>query len=184
MFEPKVYQQKALESLRDYLDRVARTKDPKASFSASWAERGRSSVNRWHEAPGLGGIPYVCIRIPTGGGKTWLAARSLRVVREAYTHAESLHVLWLVPSQAILEQTLVALTTAGHPYREELVEAWGRPFVVTREGLESVSPQDFATRLILVIATIQSFKAEDTATRTIYAHSEKWERHFAALESI
>jgi type III restriction enzyme len=184
MFEPKVYQQKALESLRDYLDRVARTRDPKTAFMTSWAERGRSTVNRWHEVPALGGIPYVCIRIPTGGGKTWLAARSLRIVRETYTHTESLHVLWLVPSQVILEQTLVALTTAGHPYREELVEAWGRPLVVTREGLESVSPQDFATRLVLVVATIQSFKAEDTATRTIYAHSEKWERHFAALESV
>jgi type III restriction enzyme len=184
MFEPKTYQKKALDSLHDYLVRVADSKDPKTAFTASWADRGRSGVNRWHDAPGLGGIPYVCIRIPTGGGKTWMAARSLRVVRETYTHTESLHVLWLVPSQAILEQTLAALSTAGHPYREELVEAWGRPLVVTREGLESVSPQDFATRLVVVVATLQSFKAEDTSTRTIYAHSEKWERHFAALESL
>jgi type III restriction enzyme len=184
MFEPKVYQRKALESLRDYLDRVSKTHDPQASFAASWAERGRGSVNRWHEAPGLGGIPYVCIRIPTGGGKTWLAARSLRVVRETFTHADRLHVLWLVPSQTILDQTLSALRTAGHPYREELVEAWGRPLVVTREELESVSPQDFASRLVVVVATLQSFKAEDTTTRTIYAHSEQWERHFAAIDNV
>jgi len=184
MFEPKIYQTKALESLKDYLERAKRLGDPKAAFIESWSERGRPSVTRWHQAPGLGDIPYVCIRIPTGGGKTWLAARSLRIVRDSYTHAESLHVLWLVPSQAILEQTLSALSTAGHPYREELVEAWGRPLVVTREGLESVSPQDFASRLVVVVATIQSFKAENTTTRTIYAHSERWERHFAALNGM
>ncbi|MEL7554906.1 MAG: DEAD/DEAH box helicase family protein [bacterium] len=184
MFEPKTYQTKALESLKDYLERAKRLGDPKAAFIESWSERGRPSVTRWHQAPGVGDIPYVCIRIPTGGGKTWLAARSLRIVRDSYTHTESLHVLWLVPSQAILEQTLSALSTAGHPYREELVEAWGRPLVVTREGLESVSPQDFATRLVVVVATIQSFKAEDTGTRTIYAHSERWERHFAALNGM
>ncbi|MCX7026028.1 MAG: DEAD/DEAH box helicase family protein [Spirochaetes bacterium] len=184
MFEPKIYQQKALDTLRDYLELTSRLGDPKASFLESWHERGRAAVNRWHEAPGLGGIPYVCIRVPTGGGKTWMAARSLRVVRDSYTHSDSLHVLWLVPSQAILNQTLDALTTAGHPYREELVEGWGRPLVVTLEGLESVSPQDFATRLVLVVATIQSFRVEDKSIRTIYAHSEKWERHFALLEGI
>ncbi len=184
MFEPKIFQTKALESLKDYLERVKCLGDPKTAFIQSWRERGRPSVTRWHQAPGLGNIPYVCIRIPTGGGKTWLAARSLRIVRDSYTHAESLHVLWLVPSQAILEQTLSALSTAGHPYREELVEAWGRPLVVTREGLEAVSPQDFSSRLVVVVATMQSFKAEDTGTRTIYAHSERWERHFAALSGI
>ncbi|TXT49283.1 MAG: type III restriction enzyme Res subunit [Spirochaetes bacterium] len=184
MFEPKIFQTKALESLKDYLERAKRLGDPKTAFIESWSERGRPSVTRWHLAPGLGNIPYVCIRIPTGGGKTWLAARSLRIVRDSYTHTQSLHVLWLVPSQAILEQTLSALSTAGHPYREELVEAWSRPLVVTREGLEAVSPQDFASRLVVVVATIQSFKAEDTGTRTIYAHSERWERHFAALSGI
>jgi type III restriction enzyme len=184
MFEPRIYQTKALESLKDYLERTRRLGDPKAAFLESWKARGRPSVTRWHQAPGLGSIPYVCIRIPTGGGKTWLAARSLRIVRDSYTHSESLHVLWLVPSQAILDQTLSALSTAGHPYREELVEAWGRPLVVTRDGLESVSPQDFSTRLVIVVSTIQGFKAEDTKTRTIYAHSEKWERHFAALGGI
>ena len=35
-----------------------------------------------------------------------------------------------------------------------------------------------------MVSTIQGFKAEDTNTRTIYAHSERWERHFAALDSI
>jgi len=184
MFKPKIFQKKALETLEDYLERARRLNDPKAAFIESWTERGHPAVNRWHEAPGLKSIPYVCIRIPTGGGKTWLATRSLRIVRDSYTHSEALHVLWLVPSQAILEQTLSALSTAGHPYREELVEAWGMPRVVTREGLESVSPQDFASRLVLVVATLQSFKAEDTRTRTIYAHSEKWERHFAALEGV
>ena len=109
MFEPKTYQTKALDSLKDYLERAKRLGDPKAAFLESWSERGRPSATRWHQAPGLGDIPYVCIRIPTGGGKTWLAARSLRIVRDSYTHSESLHVLWLVPSQAILEQTLTAL---------------------------------------------------------------------------
>ncbi len=184
MFEPKIYQNKALESLKDYLEKTRRLGDPKSAFFESWRERGRPSITRWHSVPGLEDIPYVCIRIPTGGGKTWLAARSLRIVRDSYTQTESLHVLWLVPSQVILEQTLDALTTAGHPYREELVEAWGRPLVVTREGLESVSPQDFANRLVVVVATMQSFRIEDTKTRTIYAHSEKWERHFAVLNGI
>ncbi len=141
MFKPKTYQTKALESLKDYLERAKRLGDPKAAFIESWSERGRPSVTRWHQALGVGDIPYVCIASrPEAARPGWqpvhFASCATRI-----THTESLHVLWLVPSQAILSRPSPPFPRRGHPYREELVEAWGRPLVVTREGLESVSPQ-------------------------------------------
>ena len=60
-------------------------------------------------------IPHVCLKIPTGGGKTLLGVAALdRIVRNTG------FVLWIVPTKAIYQQTLMALKTREHPYRQML----------------------------------------------------------------
>ena len=63
----------------------------------------------------LQGIPSVCIRIPTGGGKTLLAAHSIPMAAENYANTDAPIVLWLVPTDMIRQQTLAALTDVHHP---------------------------------------------------------------------
>ena len=65
-------------------------------------------------------IPHVCFKVPTGGGKTLLAAASL----ERLAMQTGL-VLWIVPTRAIYQQTKRSLKDKGHPYRELLDRASG-----------------------------------------------------------
>ena len=65
-------------------------------------------------------IPHVCFKVPTGGGKTLLAAGALdRLGRDTgFT-------LWIVPTRAIYDQTKRALWNREHPYRQMLERASG-----------------------------------------------------------
>jgi type III restriction enzyme len=51
-------------------------------------------------------MPHFCLRVPTGGGKTWLAAKSVALVNTHLLRSEHSVILWLVPSKPIREQTL------------------------------------------------------------------------------
>jgi len=60
-------------------------------------------------------IPHVCLKVPTGGGKTVLGVAALEQIK-----CDTGFVLWIVPSIAIYEQTLNAFRTREHPYRQML----------------------------------------------------------------
>jgi len=63
-------------------------------------------------------IPHICFKVPTGGGKTLLAAAAL----ERLNRQTGL-TLWVVPSKAIYAQTKAALWNREHPYRQMLERA-------------------------------------------------------------
>ena len=65
-------------------------------------------------------IPHVCFKVPTGGGKTLLAAAAL----ERLNRQTGL-TLWITPTNAIYEQTKAALKNREHPYRQMLERASG-----------------------------------------------------------
>ncbi len=60
-------------------------------------------------------IPHVCLKVPTGGGKTLLGVVALERIKR-----ETGFVLWIVPTRAIYEQTIKAFRTREHPYRQML----------------------------------------------------------------
>ena len=65
-------------------------------------------------------VPHVCFKIPTGGGKTLLAAAAL----ERLNRQTGL-TLWITPTRAIYQQTRDALKNREHPYRQMLERASG-----------------------------------------------------------
>lgn len=97
------YPQAAWETLRETRD-VA---DPAAPYISRTDGAGNP-------------IPHICFKVPTGGGKTLLAATALeRVNRQTGL------TLWLIPTRAIYEQTKAALWNREHPYRQALERASG-----------------------------------------------------------
>ena len=65
-------------------------------------------------------IPHVCFKIPTGGGKTLLAAAAMQRL-----HRQTGLTLWITPTRAIYAQTKAALKSREHPYRHMLERASG-----------------------------------------------------------
>ena len=65
-------------------------------------------------------IPHVCLKVPTGGGKTLLGVEAVRHLKLGTGF-----VLWLVPTKAIYAQTYEAFRNKEHPYRQILEHASG-----------------------------------------------------------
>ncbi len=179
-FTLKTYQARALEALELFL-RQAGT----MGLEAAWAHamgRDGGKPGGAYKSDELGEIPAVCLRIPTGGGKTLMASHAIARVAKAWTQREYPVALWLVPSDMIRSQTLLALQTPGHAYRAALQDAYQERFVVCElDALHTVPPQDFGQKAVVVVATIQSFRTRSKEMRRVYAMSEAWETHFKSL---
>lgn len=129
-------------------------------------------------------VPQVCIRIPTGGGKTLLAAHAIERAARLYVgNPAAPVVLWMVPTNVIRTQTLSALRQAGHPYREALLSYWpaDRLLVVDIAECEQLRAQDFGGKAVIVVCTRQTLQVENTASRDVYAYKETFEPHFSGL---
>ena len=128
------------------------------------------------------GMPYVCLRLPTGGGKTILGAYAVHVARDSWIDRDYPLVLWLVPTNTIRTQTAQALKDPSHPYRQVLDEKFnGRVRVFDIADFTHITPQDLRDRCCLVIGTIQALRVKSTQGRKVYDHNEELERHFANL---
>ena len=65
-------------------------------------------------------VPNAVFKVPTGGGKTWLAVSSVSRIMGRYLERNTGFVLWIVPNEAIYSQTLKHLKDRQHPYRQAL----------------------------------------------------------------
>ncbi|MDZ7856728.1 DEAD/DEAH box helicase family protein [Sphaerotilus sp.] len=127
--ELKDYQDRVLRDLGDYLDVLDRTPNLALAFQEHWAEKGVrvSSVgSQAGMAPyknTVPGVPHVCAKVPTAGGKTFIAVNALDTIFTALSKRRPRRpklVVWLVPSLTILDQTVKALAIPEHPYRRRL----------------------------------------------------------------
>lgn len=174
----KDFQTATLDKLREYLEAVRLSNDPEQEF-LRLAQTENGGVPRYNKIAGLESVPYVCLRLPTGGGKTIAGAYAVRVAAESYIEKDFPVVLWLVPSNTIRTQTADALKNPAHPYRMALDAAFeGRVRVFDISEIENIRPADIAQNVCVVVATIQTLRVEKTEGRDVYAHKEAFEDHF------
>jgi type III restriction enzyme len=183
MFALKDYQDKALAALDGFFFKL-RT----AGLDTAWrtcAPQHEKNGQGWqadYDATALGEVPAVCVRIPTGGGKTFLAAHAVAHAGKNLKDTAAPVVLSLVPSDAIRSQTLAALSTPRNPCREALTQHFGeRVRVCALDDLPSVGPQEVGLSAIVIVATIQSFNVKDKSIRTVYSFDESLAPHFQDL---
>ncbi|MCP4213717.1 MAG: DEAD/DEAH box helicase family protein, partial [bacterium] len=126
----------------------------------------------------LPGLPYVCLRIPTGGGKTLVACQSIGTAAKELVHTECPLVLWIVPSNAILTQTVQALRNRKHPYRQAIEAAGGTVNILNIETALYVNRAQLDGETNIIITTMQAFRVEDTEERRVYKNSGSLMDHF------
>lgn len=158
------YQRQVMRDLSAYLRCVNRGTN---LFSAWWEYWFAKDV-----AVGLGGVPsynnsiervpHVCMKVPTGGGKTFMACASVKRIFDALPAGKPQVVVWLVPSDSILTQTIRTLSDVNHPYRQKLDQEFaGRVGVYTKEMLlngQNFSPDTVREMLTICIMSYSSLR--------------------------
>lgn len=182
-FTPKIYQTQVLDSVEAYFKACHELPTPSLAFTAT-TERLWSRGNPYHPLPGFpADMPYFCLRVPTGGGKTWLAAKSVALANTHLLRSEHSVVLWLVPSKPIREQTLRALKNRHHPYHLALREA-GPVTVLDLDEARSLTRSTLDTSTVVIVATRQAFQVEDEECRKVYQSSGALMHHFEQVSPI
>ena len=182
----KQYQTHTLDTLRRFFEQ-ARLAGPKAAYEAIATEPEQAArIGRYagEYAPlaKLPDVPYVCLRLPTGGGKTLLAAHSIAIARDTWVEKDYPLVVWLVPTDKIRQQTAEALKHPRHSYRQTLDEAFdGRVRVFDVADFTHIRPHDIRDHCCIVVGTIQTLRVTNTSGRKVYAHNENLEPHFSGV---
>lgn len=141
--ELKPFQRTALDILATFLERARTLANPEQAFIESWRTRETPKTPPpYRTMPGLPGVPNVCLRLPTGGGKTLLASHTVAIAGRHYLEREFPVVLWMVPTNTIRVQTAEALKKPGHPYRAALDDAFdGRVSVFDASEIAQIRPR-------------------------------------------
>lgn len=175
--ELKPYQKKVLKDLDTYLEYIEKRQNIHTAFNEFW----RDKVGAYNSITGTGMEPYknnipktpnVCLKVPTAGGKTFIAANALKTIFNHFKYDKIKFVVWLVPSITILEQTIRNLSNANHPYRKTInthfsgkVEVYTKESLLQGAGFNKTIVQEQLSIVILSFDSLRSKKKED---RKIY----------------
>ncbi len=172
--ELKNYQRSVIKDLGRFLTLLSEKQSIRQAYNALWEEKGVSIGPTGMPAYNnvLKGVPHVCLKVPTGGGKTFLAANSIKPIFESMPHIHPKAVVWLVPSDAILRQTVSNLTNTAHPYRQRIdVDFAGKVEVYTKDQLlngQNFNPVSVDENLSIFILTYDSFRTNKKDGRKAY----------------
>lgn len=149
------------------------------AFDLFWREHPRSplvpqkgeAVEPYKE--NVPGVPHLCIKVPTGGGKTYLACAAVAPIFNAYPMLKAQAIVWLVPSLSILEQTLTNLRDKGHPYRMRLDAEFGSRVEIYDKQRLLGGLHESATReqLTVVVLSFDSLRARNKEDRKLNQES-------------
>lgn len=126
-------------------------------------------------------IPSICMKVPTGGGKTLLAAAALERINLDFFERQTGFVLWIVPSDAIYRQTWKSLASREHPYRQMLERASGGRVKVL-EKTDNFTPEDVREYLCVMLLMLQSSSRQTKETLRLFRDSGKFTRFFPEVD--
>jgi type III restriction enzyme len=185
----KKYQQKTLGELRKYIAEMKEYKPEKAAGVAFMTLRTDAQDNfskEYHWIPELWRSPFVCIKVPTGGGKTLIAAHTVGIIFKDYLGERNDKglAMWFVPSDAIKTQTLNNLRDRNHPYREVLDERFDNAVkVFDLSEAKAMKKDDLADNLCIVVSTLSAFRRTDKEWLKAYQDNGALMPHFEGLNA-
>lgn len=164
--ELKNYQKKVMENLSVYMEMVNNSAGLQSAWRNYWAAQdiavGMRGVPAYNNA--IDGVPHICMKVPTGGGKTFMACSAIKKIYDAMPLDKPRVVVWLVPSEPILVQTVKNLSDVNHPYRQRLdADFAGRVGIYTKEMLlngQNFSPDTVKEMLTVCILSYGSLRID------------------------
>ncbi len=112
-------------------------------------------------------VPNVVFKVPTGGGKTYLAASALSRIFGRYLGISTGFVLWIVPNEAIYSQTKKQLADRQHPYRQMLDVQSGNRVILMEKG-DRLDARDVEGNLCVMLLMLQSSNRDNKDTLKMF----------------
>lgn len=161
--ELKAYQKDIIADLKRYLEIMQEQKNYIKAFASFWEEKSAPNLGQYQDL--LPGVPNLCFKVPTGGGKTLLACASLSAIFASLPLQKIKTVVWLVPSEAILTQTLKALKDPRHPYRQKIdADFNSRVSAYSKQELlngQNFNPTIVNEQLSIMVLSYDSFRSSN-----------------------
>ncbi|WP_323013500.1 DEAD/DEAH box helicase [Devosia sp.] len=194
MFRQLDYQDRVLETLDGYLDLLKDKKakaDKVAALAAADPDLGLAvpdfTRQAWEAMRDAGKlprsrvaisfserqdgcqrpVPNAVLKVPTGGGKTWLAVSAVSRIMGRYLDRNTGFVLWIVPNEAIYAQTLKHLKDRQHPYRQALDRAAAGKVQILEKS-DRLDARDVDAQLCVMLLMLQSAGRENKETLKIF----------------
>lgn len=166
--ELKNYQKAVMRDLTTYLSILNDDNDLNKAWRHFWREKdisiGYGGVSAYNNE--IAGVPHVCMKVPTGGGKTFMACAAVRRIFDEMPKGKPRVVVWLVPSDPILVQTTKNLSNVNHPYRQRLNNDFaGRVGVYTKDMLlngQNFTPDTVREQLTVCVLSYGSLRIDST----------------------
>lgn len=188
--ELKSYQHKVIKDLESFLEYLQIHKRIDDSFNKYWEDKigpynPLSDEGMQPYKNNIKKAPHVSIKVPTAGGKTFIACNALSSIFNAYNSDLPKAVIWLVPWSNLLDQTVASLSNPDHPYRQKLNSLFNhRVEVYEKKDLlqgSNFNPSVVKDQLSIIVMSFSSLRARNKDDRKVY--QENGQLASFALES-
>ncbi|TXI80580.1 MAG: restriction endonuclease [Flavobacteriales bacterium] len=171
--ELKPYQQRVIDDLGSYLDHFQHLADPARTYNSWWEQKAGpyDPLSRKGMRPYQDNVPgaiHLCVKVPTAGGKTFIAVNALKTIFDHYGPSAPRAVVWLVPWSNLLQQTVRTLSDPEHPYRQKLnqlfrnrVEVYEKDQLLMGAGFSPTSVQEQLSIIVMSFASLRARRKED-----------------------
>lgn len=179
--ELKQYQKEVIADLDSYIGYVEKYNRPDTAFHKFWEDKGISisAIDNYYLHPydnSITDVPHVTVKVPTAGGKTFIACNALNTIFKHLPAEKPKVVAWFVPSDTILKQTVKNLRDPSHPYRQKIDSHFGNAVcVVDKEAAlfgHGIGPTEIREQLTIFVLSVQSFAANNKDGRRVYRENE------------
>ncbi|MEJ5993592.1 DEAD/DEAH box helicase family protein [Pedobacter sp. Du54] len=170
--ELKTYQKQVIDDLQEYFSHLQEHKRADKAFNSFWQKAGN-----YNPITGEGMRPYqntvpgavhLSIKVPTAGGKTFIACNSLKTIFDAMPDYKTKAVVWLVPWSNLLDQTVKNLSSPDHPYCQKLnslfnnrVQVYEKKELLQGASFNSSSVKEQLSIMVMNFASIRAKNKDD-----------------------
>ena len=181
IMELKSYQQEVINDLASFIEYLEKTEQLNLAFSKFWDSKGISFSNLEDDFlkpydNSIKGVPRVTVKVPTAGGKTFIACNALKPIFDSFPPEKPKVVAWFVPSDTILKQTYRNLNDPSHPYRQKIDALFGNTVkVLDKESLlfgQGFNPVEVKEQVSILVLSVQSFASNNKDGRRVYRENE------------
>ena len=142
-------------------------------LTKAWHKNRINGLNR--------SVPNICLKVPTGGGKTLLGASSVERINTDYFERNHGFVLWVVPSDTIYKQTLKVLFDRESLYRQTLDRASANKVKILQKT-DNFHPADVENFLCVMLLMLQSAGRQNKETLKLFKDSGKFPYFFPEMD--